>query len=321
MRRPVGGVGFLSFEFYNGAMGSAHCRRLTQAFRWASTRPTRVIVLRGGEDFWSNGIHLNLIEAAESPADASWENINAIDDLAEAILRCETQLTVAAVGGNTGAGGCFLARACDQVWVRDGVMLNPHYKNMGNLFGSEFWTYLLPPRVGDEGAAAIMRRRLPMSAGEAVNKGFYDACLPAPGFTVDVARRAAEMAASADFSQQLAAKVAQRAADEAIKPLAATEFAGTRCLNRGIEGKNIGLEGDSVNHADDIVDPARTALDLGHRTDHPLDHRTALSRNGIGTPGQFSSLTGATRSAACFACVGISLSPPPRLIVRGLTFV
>ncbi len=232
----AGGVGFLSFEFYNGAMGSAHCRRLTQAFRWASTRPTRVIVLRGGEDFWSNGIHLNLIEAAESPADASWENINAIDDLAEAILRCETQLTVAAVGGNTGAGGCFLARACDQVWVRDGVMLNPHYKNMGNLFGSEFWTYLLPPRVGDEGAAAIMRRRLPMSAGEAVNKGFYDACLPAPGFTVDVARRAAEMAASADFSQQIAAKVAQRAADEAIKPLAAYRAEELAAMRRNFYG-------------------------------------------------------------------------------------
>ncbi len=100
-------------------------------------------MLRGGSDFWSNGIHLNTIEAAESPADESWANINAIDDLAEAILRCESQITVATVGGNTGAGGCFLARAADFVWVRDGVMLNPHYKNMGNLFGSEFWTYLL----------------------------------------------------------------------------------------------------------------------------------------------------------------------------------
>lgn len=232
----AGGVGFLRFEFYNGAMGSAQCRRLAEAFRWASSRPTRVIVLRGGEDFWSNGIHLNLIEAAESPADASWENINAIDDLAEAILRCETQLTVAALGGNAGAGGCFLARACDRVWVRDGVMLNPHYKNMGNLFGSEFWTYLLPPRVGAEGAAAIMRHRLPMTAAEAVNIGFYDACLPGPGFVVDVARRAAEMADSADFSAQLAAKVAQRAADEANKPLAAYRAEELAAMRRNFYG-------------------------------------------------------------------------------------
>ena len=107
---------------------------------------------------------------------------------------------MAAVGGNTGAGGCFLARAADFVWVRDGVMLNPHYKNMGNLFGSEFWTYLLPPRVGAEGARAIMRHRLPMTAPEAVRLGFYDACLSGPGFAVDVARRAVELAASPDFA-------------------------------------------------------------------------------------------------------------------------
>ncbi len=217
----VAGVGFLSFEFYNGAMSTAQCRRLTAAFAWAAAQPTRVIVLRGGDDFWSNGIHLCTIEAAESPADESWANINAIDDLTEAILRCATQLTVAAVGGNAGAGGCFLARAADFVWVRDGVILNPHYKNMGNLFGSEFWTYLLPPRVGAEGACAIMRRRLPMTAREAVRLGFYDACLPGPGFAVDVARRAVELAAAADFPERLAGKLARRECDEADKPLSA----------------------------------------------------------------------------------------------------
>src|SRR5574343_1169036 len=214
-------VGFLDWNFYNGAMSTAQCRRLSAAFRWATTRPTPVIVLGGDGDFWSNGIHLNTIEAAASPADESWTNINAIDDLAEAILSCSTQLTVAALAGNAGAGGCFLARACDQVWVRDGVLLNPHYKNMGNLFGSEFWTYLLPPRVGADGAAAIMRHRLPMPAAEAVACGFYDACLPHAGFAAEVARRAGELAASLDFHGQLAAKVAKRAADEAAKPLAA----------------------------------------------------------------------------------------------------
>lgn len=232
----AGGVGFLAFEFYNGAMSTAQCRRLAEAFRWAAARPTKVIVLRGGSDFWSNGIHLNTIEAADSPADESWANINAIDDLAEAILRCDTQLTVAAVAGNAGAGGAFLARACDRVWVRDGAMLNPHYKNMGNLYGSEFWTYLLPPRVGEVGAAAIMRHRLPMTAREAVELGFYDACLPGPGFAVDVARRAAEMAASASFAGELAAKDAQRAADEAVKPLAAYRAEELAAMRRNFYG-------------------------------------------------------------------------------------
>ncbi len=219
----AGEAGFLYFEFYNGAMGTAHCQRLRAAFEWAKSRPTRVLVLMGGDDFWSNGIHLNLIEQAASPADESWANINAIDDLAEAILRCDDKLTVAALRGNAGAGGCFLARAADQVWVRDGVMLNPHYKNMGNLFGSEFWTYLLPPRVGAEGAAAIMQHRLPMTARASVKSGFYDACLAGDraAFLADVARRSAELASAADFASRLAAKQARRAADEAAKPLAA----------------------------------------------------------------------------------------------------
>ena len=79
-------VGFLHFEFYNGAMSTTQCRRLREALAWAKTRPVRVIVLQGGADFWSNGIHLNVIEAASlgdgSPADESWNNINAMNDLA-----------------------------------------------------------------------------------------------------------------------------------------------------------------------------------------------------------------------------------------------
>lgn len=232
----AGGVGFLGFEFYNGAMSTGQCQRLKEAFLWASRRPTKVIVLRGGSDFWSNGIHLNTIEAADSPADESWANINAIDDLADAILCCDTQLTVAALAGNAGAGGCFLARAADLVWARDGVMLNPHYKNMGNLFGSEFWTYLLPPRVGEAGAQAIMRHRLPMTTQESVQLGFYDACLPGPGFAVDVARRAAELAAAADIDERLAAKRSKRQVDEAVKPLAAYRAEELKEMRRNFYG-------------------------------------------------------------------------------------
>jgi len=218
-------VGFLHFDFTNGAMGTRQCERLLAAYRWALKRPTKVIVLMGSRDFWSNGVHLNLIEAADgenSPADESWANINAIDDLAEAIIRTESHLTVAAVQGNCGAGGCFLARAADLVWMRDGALMNPHYKNMGNLYGSEYWTYLLPPRVGADGARAIMQNRMPLTAKAGVANGFIDACLAADidAFRVDVARRAAELAAAPDLAQRLAAKRDKRAADEAAKPLA-----------------------------------------------------------------------------------------------------
>jgi putative two-component system hydrogenase maturation factor HypX/HoxX len=58
------GVGFLHFEFYNGAMSTASAVRLRAALAWAKQRPVKVLVLLGGADFWSNGIHLNVIEAA-----------------------------------------------------------------------------------------------------------------------------------------------------------------------------------------------------------------------------------------------------------------
>jgi putative two-component system hydrogenase maturation factor HypX/HoxX len=221
------GVGFLHFEFYNGAMSTSQCQRLQTALAWAKQRPVKVLVLMGGADFWSNGIHLNVIEAAESPADESWNNINAMNDLARELIEAGGQITVAALAGNAGAGGCFLARAADLVWAREGAILNPHYKNMGNLYGSEYWTYLLPRRLGEQGVGdksmAIMRNRQPLTAQRAAETGFTDACLAGDtqAFRIDVARRAAELAAASDLAAQLAAKRERRAQDEAQKPLAA----------------------------------------------------------------------------------------------------
>ncbi len=218
-----GGAGFLHFAFYNGAMGTAACQRLLAAFRAALQRPTRVLVLMGGPDFWSNGMDLNLIEAAASAADESWNNINAIDDLAEAILRVEDRLVIAALQGNAGAGGVFLARAASEVWLRDGVVLSPHYKDMGNLYGSEFWTYSLPRYASAGAAASIMARRLPMGAGEAVRIGLADARFgrTAGEFASEAVSRAVALAASPELDARIAALRCRRAADEAAKPLAA----------------------------------------------------------------------------------------------------
>lgn len=225
--RPIryeeaGAVGWVRFPFYNGAMGTAQCRALTEALRAAKARPTRAIVLAGGPDFWSNGIDLNLIEAHPHPAEESLRNIEAMNDLVLEILRTDRQLTISALSGNAGAGGVFLALAADQVLVRDGVILNPHYRAMGNLYGSEYWTYLLPHRMEAQSARAMMERRLPVSAKEAVALGLVDACLardPA-AFLAAVAERAAA-SAGAGSARRLAAKSARRAADEAKKPLAA----------------------------------------------------------------------------------------------------
>ncbi len=226
--REEGAVGYLSFDFYNGAMSTAQCRRLREAVLQARKRPTRVLVLLGGDDFFSNGIHLNCIEAAahrpdESAADESWHNINAMDDLALEILTATDQIAIAAMRGNAGAGGAFLALAADLVWAHEGVLLNPHYKNMGNLYGSEYWTYLLPRRVGAEQARAITQNRLPISAAQAAQQGLIDAAFgrDAGSFLREVKRRAQALAESDDYAARLAAKRERRAADEAAKPLQA----------------------------------------------------------------------------------------------------
>ncbi len=117
------------------------------------TRDTQVLVLAGSSDFFSNGIHLHDVEASahdtgDSAADASWRNIQAIDDVVLEHPDDDRPPHRGALRGNAGAGGCFLALACDRVWAHEGVVLNPHYKNMGNLYGSEYWTYTLPRRVG-----------------------------------------------------------------------------------------------------------------------------------------------------------------------------
>ncbi|MCW8917381.1 MAG: hydrogenase maturation protein [Gammaproteobacteria bacterium] len=215
------GVGYLHFDFHNGAMGSEQCHRLLAAYEEALARDTRVLVLMGGEEFWSNGLHLHLIEAAANPGDASWENINAMDDLCRAIILTTDRLVVAALRGNAGAGGVFLALAADHVWAAPGVVFNPHYKNMGNLYGSEYWSYLLPRRLGSAGADALMQHRLPLGAAEAKGCGLIDDTFGADrdGFERELKQRAVALAQAADHTAQLAAKRAQRADDEAQKPL------------------------------------------------------------------------------------------------------
>jgi len=218
-----GAVGQLSFDLYNGAMGTASCRRLLAALRHALARDTRVLILWGGPDFWSNGLDLNLIEHAERPADASWDNINAIDDLAREIICAEDKLTIAALRGNAGAGGVFLSLAADRVWARKSVVLNPHYKGMGNLHGSEYWTYLLPRRVGDERALALTEERLPVGAAAAASQGLIDAAFghSAAVFELQVLSRATALASDPALPRLLADKRHRRAADESARPLAA----------------------------------------------------------------------------------------------------
>lgn len=219
--RRHGPVGVLRFSFCNGAMSTGHCRRLAAALRRATAQDTRVLVLRGGATF-SNGIHLNVIEAAADPALEAWRNINAIDDVCRRIISCTNQLVVASIGGGAGAGGVMLALGADHVVLRDGAVLNPHYRTMG-LFGSEYWTYVLPRRVGDDRARRLTQRCLPVGATEAAEIGLVDDVLPGPpeAFEAAVLEQAVALAHRADYDVRLRAKQLGRAADEQTRPLAA----------------------------------------------------------------------------------------------------
>ncbi|MGW5213163.1 hydrogenase maturation protein [Streptomyces sp. NPDC004051] len=219
--REEGQVGFLTFSFPGGAMGTDHCRRLLDAYRAACARPTDVLVLGGGRDFFSNGIHLNVIEAAADPAAESWSNINAMDDLVEAVLTTTDRFVVSAIGGNAAAGGVMLALAADEVWCRSGSVLNPHYRLMG-LYGSEYWTYTLPRRVGAATAERLTTEAAPLTASAALGMGLVDRVLHCgpDGFTDDVTRTAAHLPALPSVRTRLAAKKAEAEHREATSPLA-----------------------------------------------------------------------------------------------------
>jgi putative two-component system hydrogenase maturation factor HypX/HoxX len=180
-----------------------------------------------------NGIDLNVIEAADDPAEESWRNINAIDDLVEAILTTTDRLTVAALAGNAAAGGLMLALAADQVWCRAGAVLNPHYRLVG-LHGSEYWTYTLPRRVGAQEAARLTQACLPVSAASALRSGLVDRVIVggAAGFRAQVAGLAEELAWSPDYAPRLAARARELAAAQKTQPLDAYRQAELATMRR-----------------------------------------------------------------------------------------
>jgi putative two-component system protein, hydrogenase maturation factor HypX/HoxX len=217
-------VGYLGFTFHNGAMSTRQCLRLREAYAHARAQDTSVIVLLGGDDYFSNGIHLNEIEAAEDPGEESWRNLNAIDDLVKDIVTTESHLVISAMAGDAGAGGVPLALAADYVLVRDDIVLNPYYQHMGGLYGSEYWTYLLPRRVGPATTARLTGAPF-RSVGipEALRIGLIDATFGADledfrSRTTDFAERIAH---DGMYQARVREKRHRRAHDERVTPLAA----------------------------------------------------------------------------------------------------
>ncbi|MDP9799298.1 putative two-component system hydrogenase maturation factor HypX/HoxX [Catenuloplanes nepalensis] len=170
--RRTADVGWLTFDFYNGAMSAGQCRRLLGAFRHAAGQDTRVLVLGGSTEAFSNGIHLNQITAATDPAAAAWANIRAINAVCTEIIECTRQVVIAAYPGNAGAGGVMLGLGADVVAGREEIVLNPYY-DIG-LYGSELHTYTLPRRVGAICAERLLGEKLPVNAAHARTIGLLD---------------------------------------------------------------------------------------------------------------------------------------------------
>jgi putative two-component system protein, hydrogenase maturation factor HypX/HoxX len=217
------GVGYLNFNFYNGAMSTEQCRRLREAYLYArDRRRTNVIVLAGGVDFFSNGIHLNVIEAADDPGEESWYNLHAIDDVVREIVETESHLVISALSGDAAAGGVPFAIAADHVVAREDVVLNPYYQHMGGLYGSEYWTYLLPRRIGHELTAELTGAPFnPIGTRRAVEIGLLDAAFgdTAKSFRAQVRGLAERLARHPDLGHWLEQKRRARARDEQLKPL------------------------------------------------------------------------------------------------------
>jgi putative two-component system hydrogenase maturation factor HypX/HoxX len=152
----------------------------------------------------------------------SWRNINAIDDLVLEMLNTMSHLVVAGMRGNAGAGGVMLALAADRVYAHRGAVLNPHYRTMGGLYGSEYWTYTLPKRVGPRRALELTLSCLPIGARSAHAIGILDDTFgtDAASFEAELKDRASRLAADPGFRSLLRMKHDRRIEDEAHRPLA-----------------------------------------------------------------------------------------------------
>jgi putative two-component system protein, hydrogenase maturation factor HypX/HoxX len=293
--REAVGVGYLEFSFPGGAMSTDQCRRLLAAYRHVQSRPVRVIVLGGPRDFFSNGIHLNVIEAAADPAEESWRNINAIDDLVHAILTTTDRLTVASLAGNAAAGGLMLALAADEVWCRAGAVLNPHYRLMG-LHGSEYWTYTLPRRVGAQEAARLTEDCLPVTPASALRTGLVDRVVASPPaeYRFQVITLAEQLARSPGYAARLAAKRRQLATVERERPLASYRAGELAIMRR--------------NFSDPREPYAQLRRAFVHKQ-KPTQTPTHLSRHQTG----LGSLALARLCVVLVPIAGaVALDPPPR---------
>jgi putative two-component system hydrogenase maturation factor HypX/HoxX len=104
--------------------------------------------------------------------------------------------------------------------MREGTVLNAHYQAMG-VYGSDYWTYVLPRRVGGACARRLSEQGLPTLAREARQLGLADRLLPEEWGTCEreLDRMLAELTEPVSWRRAVNTKERQRQRDDRRKPL------------------------------------------------------------------------------------------------------
>lgn len=115
-------------------------------------------------------------------------------------------------------------------WLREKIAVNKTRSQLPKFnfpvtgpadIGSEYWTYLLPRRVGAENAKHLTQARLPMGAAEAHRVGLVDRILQCFSIesSIPISRLARSIAIDSELDVRLLEKGHRRERDEADKPL------------------------------------------------------------------------------------------------------
>jgi len=134
----------------------------------------------------------------------------------------------------------MLPLGADMVIARTGLVFNPHYKSMG-LYGSEYWTYSLPKRVGQGLAEKLTSECKPISSKAAEQIGLVDKVVE--GRCCDVLRSTLGEARSMALRYEylLAKKRHALQAEEGLKPLIAYREEELQHMNDNLFKDSLGF--------------------------------------------------------------------------------
>ena len=175
------------------------------------------------------------------------------------IVETDSHLVISALQGDAAAGGVPFAIAADHVVARTDVVLNPYYQHMGGLYGSEYWTYLLPRRIGAELTGQLTSAPFrAIGTRRAVEIGLIDEAFgdDVASFAAQVRGLAERLARHDDHARWLAEKRRRRAVDEQVKPLSVYRTRSSRARTSASSGPTAATTRPG---ADSCTRPARHA--------------------------------------------------------------